>query len=123
MLINIICQKNQQIKIDAGIHLQGWGVEDVAKYMASAGYGSDGAESIYNLLIEMPTQYSSYGYGKLVFYNLHEEAKKVLGGYYNEIEFNAMLMANGWINLAELENQYNEYMAVKCYEYGINWNK
>ncbi len=112
-----------ETRLDAGIHLEGWGVAEIAKYMDNVGYSSDGAEGIYDLLIEMPTQYASYGYGKLVFYNLHEEAKKVLGGYYDEVEFNTMLISNGWVNLAELENQYNEYMAVKCYECGIEWNK
>lgn len=110
-----------ETRIDAGIHYENWQVEDIAKYMSKVGYASDGAADIYNLLIEMPTQYASYGYGKLVFYNLHEEAKKVLGGYYDEVEFNTMLISNGWINLAELENQYEEYMAIKCFEVGIDW--
>ncbi len=110
-----------ETRIDAGIHYEHWQVEDIAKYMSKVGYASDGAEDIYNLLIEMPTQYASYGYGKLVFYNLHEEAKKVLGGYYDEVEFNTMLISNGWINLAELENQYEEYMTIKCFEVGIEW--
>lgn len=110
-----------ETRLDAGIHYEGWQAEDIAKYMEQVGYVSDGAAELYNLLIEMPTQYASYGYGKLVFYNLHEEAKKVLGGYYDEVEFNEMLISNGWINLAELEAQYEEYMAAKCFELGLEW--
>lgn len=110
-----------ETRIDAGIHYENWQVEDIAKYMEKVGYNSDGAEGIYNLLIEIPTQYASYGYGKLVFYNLHEEAKKVLGGYYDEVEFNTMLISNGWINLAELEAKYEEYMVAKCFELGLEW--
>ena len=110
-----------ETRIDAGIHYEGWDVAKVSKYLGNMGYNSEAAQGMYNLLIEMPTQYASYGYGKLVVYNLHEEAKKVLGGYYDEVEFNTMLISNGWINLAELENQYNEYMTVKCYECNIEW--
>ncbi|MBQ8293583.1 MAG: DUF885 family protein [Bacilli bacterium] len=110
-----------ETRLDAGVHYEGWGTEDIAKYMSKVGYSSDGAEDIYNLLIEMPTQYASYGYGKLVFYNLHEEAKTILGGYYDEVEFNDMLLSNGWVNLQQLEKQYEEYMADKCYECGIEY--
>ena len=69
----------------------------------------------------MPTTYAAYGYGKLVFVQLHDEAKALLGGHYNEIEFNAMLLSRGWSNLGELENTYNEYMAAKCHQYGIEF--
>lgn len=112
-----------ETRIDAGIHYQGWTIEDIAKYMGKLGYSSDGAEDIYNLLIEMPTQYAAYGYGKLKFINLHTEAKKVLGGFYNEVEFNAMLLSKGWTNLGELDNTYNEYMLKKCHECGIEYKK
>ena len=78
---------------------------------------------LYKLLIEMPTTYAAYGYGKIVFVELHNQAKELLGAHYDEVEFNTMLISNGWINLAELEIQYNEYMKVKCYEAGIEWNK
>lgn len=121
MYANQLSSHLLETRIDAGVHYEGWGVEEIAKYMDKAGYGSDGAADLYKLLIEMPTQYASYGYGKLVFNNLHEEAKKVLGGYYDEVEFNTMLISNGWINLGELETQYDEYMTVKCYEAGIEW--
>ncbi len=112
-----------EARLDAGIQHEGWGVNDVASYMSFVGYNSDGAEEIYNLLIEIPTQYASYGYGKLVFVRLHEEAKKILGAYYDEVEFNAMLHSNGWTDLQILEETYHDYMETKCHEYGIEFNK
>ncbi len=111
-----------ETRLDAGIHYQGWGVNDVAKYMDQLGYSSDAAQEIYDLLIEMPAGYAAYGYGKLTFINLHNNAKKVLGGAYNEIEFNAMLLSKGWTSLGELYNTYNEYMVNKCHKLGIAYN-
>jgi uncharacterized protein (DUF885 family) len=71
----------------------------------------------------MPTTYAAYGYGKLYFVKLHNEAQKVLGVYYDEIEFNAMLLSRGWTSLGELENTYLEYMRAKCHKLGIQFNR
>lgn len=109
-----------ETRLDAGIHYQGWTVSDVAKYMDKLGYNSDSAQDIYNLLIEMPTNYAAYGYGKLTFYNLHQEAKSILGGFYDEVEFNAMILSKGWTGLEELQNTYDEYMKSKMHQYGLN---
>ena len=38
-----------------------------------------------------------------VFNKIHNEAKKALGNYYNEIEFNSMILSNGWVELDILE--------------------
>jgi len=112
-----------ETRIDAGIHLEGWTVEDVAAYMDKLGYSSDSAKEIYNLMIEMPSQYAAYGYGKYIVNNLHQQAKKYLGYHYNEIEFNAMILSKGWTNLGILQETYNDYMEAKCHELGIEFNK
>lgn len=111
-----------ETRLDAGIHLQGWGPTEVANYMNKVGYGTDGAEDLYKMLIEMPSQYASYGYGKIVMLKLHNQAKKILGIHYDEIEFNAMILSYGWTDLQILEETYNEYMMTKCHELGISYN-
>ena len=110
-----------EARIDVGIHYEKWSFEELAKYLQQAGYDYSNAVSIYYLMIEMPTQYSTYGYGKLLFYNLHEEAKKVLGEYYNELEFNTMILSEGWVELEILEELCDEYLKTKCYELGIEY--
>ena len=50
---------------------------------------------------------------------LHDEARSILGKYYNEVEFNQMLLSKGWTNLGELKNTYDEYMKKACHRYGI----
>ena len=111
-----------ETRIDAGIHLEGWGVEEIASFMDKLGYSSDGAESIYTLLTEIPTQYAAYGYGKIVMNKLHNDAKRILGIYYDEVEFNAMIHSKGWTDLAILEDTYHDYMVIKCHEHGIAFN-
>ena len=111
-----------ETRIDAGIHIEGWSVEDVASFLTKRGYNGEAAQDLFNLLIEMPSGYAAYGYGKLIFNKLHTEAKNILGAIYDEIEFNAMLLSNGWTSLGELQNTYNEYMKAKCHQYGIAFN-
>ena len=108
-----------ETRIDAGIHIEGWSIEDVAKFLEKRGYNAEAAQDIYRLLIEMPSGYAAYGYGKLFFNNLHTEAKNILGAIYDEVEFNAMLLSNGWTSLGELQKTYDEYMKAKCHQYGI----
>lgn len=110
-----------ETRLDAGVHLEGWGPKEIAKCMSGLGYSADSAESIYNLLIEIPTQYVSYGYGKMVMFGIHEEAEEILGAYYNEVEFNEMVHSKGWTDLAQLEATYHDYMAEKCHLLGIDF--
>lgn len=109
-----------ETRLDVGIHYQGWDVDAVASYLDKNGYNGGAAQDIYRLLIEMPTGYAAYGYGKLTFCNLHNEAKKILGDHYNEVEFNEMLLSKGWTSLGELQKTYDEYMTRACYRYGID---
>ena len=111
-----------ETRLDFGIHAEGWDVEKVGKYLTRNGYNGDAAQEIYDLLIEVPSQYAAYGYGKIVFLKLHEEAKEILGGYYDEVEFNGMLHSRGWTDLGELENTYKEYMKAECHKWGIEYN-
>lgn len=112
-----------ETRLDAGIHYEGWDIAETRNFLKRNGYNEDAAEDIYNLLIETPVSYAAYGYGKLFFYNLHQEAKEILGGYYDEIEFNSMLLSKGWTSLGELQKTYEDYMMKKCFKYNINWNK
>ena len=108
-----------ETRIDLGIHIQGWETEDVANLLDSLGYNKDAAEDLFRQLIEMPTTYNAYGYGKYYFMKLHNEAKSILGKYYNEVEFNEMLLSRGWTNLGELKHTYDEYMLKAHHRYGI----
>ena len=112
-------------RIDVGIGYQGWDVKDVAKYCKNQNLNVDenSARDILLDLIEMPGQYAAYGYGQALFYEMHDEAKSLLGDAYNEVEFNEMLLGHGWIALGDLEELYEDYMTQKCFLYGVEFNK
>lgn len=107
-----------ETRLDVGIHYEGWGVEDIRDFLGS-GYTLEDAKDIYRLLIETPVTYAAYGYGKYFFYNLHVQGKKALGKYYDEVEFNQMLLSKGWTSLGELQATYDQYISEKSFIYGI----
>ncbi|MDE6407787.1 MAG: DUF885 domain-containing protein, partial [Anaeroplasmataceae bacterium] len=96
--------------LDVYIHYSGYSVKDVADFLDDNGLNGGAAQSIYNLLIETPASYPAYGYGKLFFYNLHQEAKKKLGRYYDEVELNTILLSKGWTSLGKLRQTFDIYI-------------
>ena len=52
--------------------------------------------SVYELLVEIPSEYAPYGFGSARMVTLHEEAKKALGAKYNEVAYNAAILKYGW---------------------------
>ena len=68
-------------------------------------------------MIELPVTYNAYGFGKIIFNNLHIQAKEILGSHYNEVDFNKMLLSKGWTDLDDLIDTYNIYMTRKCHRY------
>ena len=84
LLANQLSGHLLETRLDVGIHYEGWRVKDVANFLKKLGYNEDAAQEIFNLLIETPSQYAAYGYGKYVFTKIHNEAKETLGNYYDE---------------------------------------
>jgi uncharacterized protein (DUF885 family) len=112
-----------ETRIDLGIHAEGWGVKEIGDFLKRLGYSDSYASDLFRQMIEMPTTYAAYGYGKYFFMKLHDNAREILGKFYNEVEFNAMLLSKGWTKLGELEDTYNEYMEQACHKYGITQNE
>ena len=112
-------------RIDVGIEYEGWDVAEVLAYLKGQNLNVDenSATDILLDLIEMPGQYAAYGYGQALFYELHDEAKTLLGENYDEIEFNSMLLGHGWIGLSDLEELYANYMKQKCFLCGVDFEK
>ncbi len=108
-----------ETRLDVGIHVEGWDVTRVGQFLKQNGYNQNAALDIYRLLIETPVSYAAYGYGKLFFYNLHQDAKEALGGYYDEIEFNTILLSKGWTSLGELKKTVDEYINQKTFKHNI----
>ncbi len=101
-------------RIDAGIHYEGWNIGDVATYLGKFGYNSSAAGNLYNSLVEIPTQYASYGYGTIKFVDAHEKAREALGKKYNELDMNEAILTHGWVGLDDLDVLTDEY--IKSYK-------
>lgn len=110
-----------QTRLDIGVNYEGWTVKDVESYLTVNKLNAEIAEDIYYSCIEAPSQIATYGYGMARFVDYHNEAKAVLGDYYDEVEFNAMLLSNGWCSLSTLDKMVNDFINNKCYVNNIDY--
>ena len=111
-----------QARIDIGVNYQGWNVKGVEKYLENNKLNPEIAEDIYYACIEAPTQIVPYGYGMAKFVAYHDQAKEALGGFYDEVDFNRMLLSNGWCSFTTLEQMVEEYINNQCFVYGLTNN-
>lgn len=102
-----------QTYADYLITFKSYKVNDVSTLLASYGLNAGAAETIYNRLIEMPTEYASYGFGSCYMLDLHEKAKEALGNNYNEIEINTEILNLGWSSFQYLTQRLNLYVVAK----------
>ena len=100
-----------QTYADYGIHILGWKAAEINEFFGSIGFSDTIGDSLFKQLIEMPTDYTAYGYGMSYFVDLHDNAKQKLGDLYDEIEFNAAILSHGWCSLGELKQVCDEYIA------------
>lgn len=71
---------------------------------------TDGTDMI-EAFLEIPALYVPYGYGMYTMYTLHENAKAALGDKYNEVEFNGVLLGEGFgPTLTRAKQITNEYI-------------
>ena len=102
---------------DFNIHYNNYGVNDLSKLLMKAGLNQSAAQNVYDSLIESPTTYASYGFGRLHFLQLHEEAQEKLGTIYDEKEFNALILSHGWCSYDELDALVEEYIEEQLFLY------
>ena len=100
-------------RIDVAIHYQSYTVSDVRSLLDYYGLNKDAAQSIYDSLFEIPTQYAAYGYGLAKMTALHTKAKQELGDKYDEIDFNKEIHAYGWIGYEQLEDVVDNYIRLR----------
>ena len=74
------------------------------------------ANDMYRTLIEMPAGYAAYGYGMSFMLDLHKDAEKQLGEFYDEVEFNSVVLSHGWCSLSELQRIVDEYIEETLFE-------
>jgi uncharacterized protein (DUF885 family) len=97
-----------RIVADVGIHYKKWDKTQTLAYMKdNLGWSSENEVDRY---IVWPGQAPSYTVGKLKIMELRERAKKALGPKFNLKDFHMVVLQNGSIPLAMLEEMVDDYI-------------
>lgn len=95
--------------LDIAIHYDGATYSQVHKALSSAGISDpDTTRSIYEYIVEEPTNYLKYYLGYLEIMNLKEEAKKLWSDTYSEYRFHKFYLENGPADFTNLQLQLKQ---------------
>lgn len=100
-----------RLVVDTGIHAKGWTREQVVDYMSS-----NTALSLHEIntetdrYISWPGQALSYKIGEIKIRELREKAEKTLGANFDIREFHEVILGQGTVTLAILEERVNHYI-------------
>jgi uncharacterized protein (DUF885 family) len=103
-----------RLVVDTGIHAKGWTREQVVEFMAS-----NTALSLHEVntetdrYISWPGQALSYKIGELKIRELRKKAKEELGSKFDIREFHEVVLEQGTVTLAILEQRMNDYIDKK----------
>ncbi len=95
--------------LDIAIHYEGATYEQVHKVLASVGISDPATtRSIYEYIVEEPTNYLKYYLGYLEIMNLKAEARKMWGNAYSEYRFHKFYLENGPADFTNLQQQLSK---------------
>ncbi|MDB4293122.1 DUF885 domain-containing protein [Maribacter sp.] len=100
-----------RLVVDTGIHAKGWTRDEVVAYMAS-----NTALSLHEVntetdrYISWPGQALSYKIGELKIREMRKKAENALGSEFDIREFHEVVLEQGTVTLAILENRINAYI-------------
>lgn len=101
-----------RLVVDTGIHAKRWTREQAIDYMtANTGMPQTDVVAEIERYIVMPGQACAYMIGKLKIVELRERAKQALGDRFSLPEFHRVVLQNGAMPLAVLEDIVNQYIA------------
>jgi uncharacterized protein (DUF885 family) len=103
-----------RLVVDTGIHQKRWTREEAIDYMASnTGMALSDVTSEIERYIVMPGQATSYKVGMLKILELREKAKTALGDKFDLRDFHDVVLKNGVVPLAILEELIDAYIEEK----------
>lgn len=92
--------------VDIAIHYEGAGYSQVHKMLSSVGISTPATtRSIYEYIVEEPTNYLKYYLGYLEIRNLKQEARTLWGNAYSDYRFHKFYLENGPADFTNLELQ------------------
>lgn len=101
-----------RLVVDTGMHTMGWSRQQAIDFLAE-----NTALSMHNVTTEIdryiswPAQALSYKLGEITIKQLRAEAEQALGERFNVREFHDVVLSNGSVPLAVLEQQVRAYIA------------
>ncbi|WMN61600.1 DUF885 domain-containing protein (plasmid) [Pseudoalteromonas xiamenensis] len=103
-----------RLVVDTGIHAKRWTREEAIDYMANnTGMALSDVTAEIERYIVMPGQATSYKVGMMKILSLREKAKMALGEKFDLRDFHDVVLKNGAVPLAVLEELVNDYIAEK----------
>ena len=100
-------------RIDLGVNYEGWTVDDVANYMTTSGFGSDGAAEIFKIVKGDPAVYLSYSMGYYEMLEQREKAEDYLGDKFDPIAFHKVVLDAGPVKYDILSKVVDKYIIEK----------
>lgn len=103
-----------RLVVDTGMHSMGWSRQQAIDFLAA-----NTALSMHNVTTEIdryiswPAQALSYKLGEITIKRLRADAEQALAERFDVREFHAVVLANGSVPLAVLEQQIAKYIADK----------
>jgi len=98
-------------RMDFGIHYEGWGMEELAAFLAYYGISDEEAVSeLYYVSINDPGAYQPYYIGMLQFKQLREEAEKALGSSFSAKEFHKFILEVGPAQFDVIKDRMNDWL-------------
>lgn len=103
-----------RLVVDTGMHSMGWSRQQAIDFMAS-----NTALSMHNVQTEIdryiswPAQALSYKLGEMTIKRLRQQAEQALGEHFDIREFHHVVLGNGSVPLAVLEQQVGHYIEQK----------
>lgn len=100
-----------RLVVDTGIHAKGWTREQVVDYMASnTALAIHEVNTETDRYISWPGQAISYKMGEIKIRELRKKAENELGNKFDIREFHEVVLEQGTVTLAILENRINNYI-------------
>ncbi|MFC3030986.1 DUF885 domain-containing protein [Pseudoalteromonas fenneropenaei] len=103
-----------RLVVDTGIHAKRWSREEAIEYMAAnTGMALSDVTAEIERYIVMPGQATAYKVGMMKILSLREKAKAALGDKFDLKDFHDVVLKNGAVPLAILEELVDEYIELK----------
>ncbi|BBM02563.1 DUF885 family protein [Microbulbifer sp. GL-2] len=103
-----------RLVVDTGLHYKRWSREEAIEYMVEkTGMTETEVTTEIERYLVMPGQALAYKAGMLKILELREKAKGKLGGAFDIRQFHNLVLTNGALPLAVLEQQVDSWIAAK----------